>query len=145
MTLQIGSDSIVIEQRIVYIEEKDDVLQELDHSNLAKLAAPISGAKGLSATLTRMPFRNPIYRPLLVNPSLKLPSFNLALHVLAYGGVYFGGGIAPKIVTKLKDGSFMEGFTSKGRYMGFLKGIRVSVALNPLAPLIGAANFAKLL
>src|SRR5437899_12994104 len=76
MTLQIGSDSIVIEQRIVYIEEKDDVLQELDHSNLAKLAAPISGAKGLSATLTRMPFRNPIYRPSLVNPSMKLPSFN---------------------------------------------------------------------
>src|SRR2546428_13894943 len=32
---------------------------------------------------------------------------NLALHVLAYGGVYVGGGIAPKIVTKLKDGSFM--------------------------------------
>src|SRR2546422_2015691 len=77
MTLQIGSDSIVIEQRIVYIEEKDDVLQELDHSDLAKLAAPISGAKGLSATLTRMPFRNPTYRPLLVNPSMKLPSFNL--------------------------------------------------------------------
>src|SRR5207245_7229378 len=70
---------------------------------------------------------------------------NLALHVLSYGGVYVGGGIAPKIVTKLKDGSFMEGFTSKGRYVGFLKGIRVSVALNPLAPLIGAANFAKLL
>jgi glucokinase len=70
---------------------------------------------------------------------------NLALHVLAYGGVYVGGGIAPKIVTKLKDGSFMEGFTSKGRYVGFLKGIRVSVALNPLVPLIGAASFAKLL
>jgi len=35
------------------------------------------------------------------------------------GGVYVGGGIAPKIVTKLKDGSFMEGFTSKGRYGGF--------------------------
>ncbi len=61
------------------------------------------------------------------------------------GGVYVGDGIAPKIVTKLKDGSFMEGFTSKGRYGGFLKGIRVSVALNPLAPLIGAASFAKLL
>ena len=61
------------------------------------------------------------------------------------GGFYVGGGIAPKIVTKLKDGSFMEGFTSKGRYGGFLKGIRVSVALNPLAPLIGAASFAKLL
>src|SRR2546428_11533532 len=93
MTLQIGSDSIVIEQRIVYIEEKDDVLechrasfssylleaieQELDHNDLAKLAAPISGANGLSATLTRMPFKNPTYRPLLVNPSMKLPSFNL--------------------------------------------------------------------
>jgi glucokinase len=68
---------------------------------------------------------------------------NLALHVLAYGGVYIGGGIAPRILAKLKDGSFMQGFTSKGRYVGFLKEIRVRVALNPLAPLIGAAHFAR--
>ena len=68
---------------------------------------------------------------------------NLALHVLAHGGVYIGGGIAPKMLAKLKDGTFMEGFTSKGRYKEFLKGIRVSVALNPLAPLLGAAHFAR--
>lgn len=68
---------------------------------------------------------------------------NLALHVLAHGGVYIGGGIAPKMLDKLKDGTFMEGFTSKGRYKEFLKGIRVSVALNPLAPLLGAAHFAR--
>lgn len=68
---------------------------------------------------------------------------NLALHVLAFGGVYIGGGIAPKILPKLKDGAFIEAFTAKGRYTELLKGLRVCVALNPRAPLIGAAQFAR--
>ena len=67
---------------------------------------------------------------------------NLALHVMATGGVYIGGGIAPKILPKLQDGTFMEAFTSKGRYANLLKNICVCVALNPPAPLCGAANFA---
>ncbi len=68
---------------------------------------------------------------------------NLALYVLAFGGVYVGGGIAPKILAKLKDGTFMQGFTNKGRYTSMMEGIPVKVALNPLAPLIGAARFAQ--
>jgi glucokinase len=67
---------------------------------------------------------------------------NLAMTVLAYGGVYVGGGIAPKILPKLADRTFKQGFTDKGRYASLLQAIPVRVALNPLAPLIGAAHYA---
>ncbi len=67
---------------------------------------------------------------------------NMALKFFAMGGVYLGGGIAPKILEKLKDGSFMGGFLNKGRYQEILKEIPVKVILNPRAPLIGAAHFA---
>ena len=41
---------------------------------------------------------------------------NLALKGLTLDGVYVAGGIAPKLLKKLQDGSFMRGFTNKGRY-----------------------------
>jgi glucokinase len=66
---------------------------------------------------------------------------NLALKCLATV-VFVGGGIAPKVLPVLQGGSFMRGFTDKGRFSDFMKSIEVSVALNPAAPLIGAANFA---
>ena len=40
---------------------------------------------------------------------------NLALQVMATGGVYIGGGMAPKILPKIKEGKFVESFLSKGR------------------------------
>jgi glucokinase len=67
---------------------------------------------------------------------------NLALKCVATGGVFVGGGIAPKILPVLQGGSFMRGFTDKGRFAELLKSIEVSVALNPAAPLIGAAHYA---
>lgn len=67
---------------------------------------------------------------------------NLALYAFALGGVYIGGGIAPKILKKLQDGTFLQAFMQKGRYETLLKTIRVRVALNPRAPLIGAARYA---
>jgi len=67
---------------------------------------------------------------------------NLALKVLAVGGVYIGGGIAPKILDKLKDGAFMRAFLNKGRYTDLLMQIPVRVALNSRAALIGAAHYA---
>jgi glucokinase len=67
---------------------------------------------------------------------------NLALKCLATGGVFVGGGIAPKILPVLQDGSFLRGFTDKGRFTGLMKSIEVSVALNPAAALIGAAYYA---
>ena len=64
---------------------------------------------------------------------------NLALKVLALGGVYLGGGIAPKILPALKDGRFIRAFIDKGRLDEILSKIEVRVALNEGAGLIGAA------
>lgn len=67
---------------------------------------------------------------------------NLALRGKATGGVYIGGGIAPKILAKLKDGTFMRAFLDKGRYRNFLSSIPVRVILNDEAALQGAAFYA---
>jgi glucokinase len=67
---------------------------------------------------------------------------NLALSAKAVRGVYVGGGIAPKILDKLKDGTFMRAFVDKGRYKDFLSTIPVKVVLNEEAALRGAAYYA---
>jgi glucokinase len=67
---------------------------------------------------------------------------NLALKVLALGGVYLGGGIAPKILPMLTSGAFVKGFLAKGRLNEILKRIEVRVSLNPAAGLLGAAHYA---
>jgi glucokinase len=67
---------------------------------------------------------------------------NLALTGTAAGGVYLGGGIAPKILTKLKENIFLGAFINKGRFKDFLEKIPVRVVMNDRAALIGAANFA---
>jgi glucokinase len=67
---------------------------------------------------------------------------NLALKVMATGGVYLGGGIAPKILPKLLDGTFMRSFTDKGRFGSMLERIPVRVILNDQAALLGAARCA---
>jgi glucokinase len=64
---------------------------------------------------------------------------NLALQVMAGSGVYLGGGIAPRIVWKLKDGTFMKAFRSKGRLSGIVERIPVRVIMNDRAALFGAA------
>lgn len=66
---------------------------------------------------------------------------NLALKCLARGGVYVGGGIAPKILPKLRDGSLVRSFVAKGRYQRLLSTIPVWVILNDQAGLLGAASF----
>jgi glucokinase len=67
---------------------------------------------------------------------------NLALKVLALGGVFLGGGIAPKILPMLMQGGFMQAFLSKGRLNEILSRIEVRVVLNPAAALLGAAHCA---
>ncbi len=69
---------------------------------------------------------------------------NLALKTMALGGVYIGGGIAPKIVSKLAQPAFMKSFTAKGRMAALLGAIPVRVILNDLTALIGAARCAAL-
>jgi glucokinase len=64
---------------------------------------------------------------------------NLALKVLALGGVYVAGGIAVKIIDKIKDGTFFKAFRDKWKFENLLGNIPVSVILNESAPLLGAA------
>jgi glucokinase len=70
---------------------------------------------------------------------------NLALRAKSVRGLYIGGGIAPKILAKLKDGTFMRAFVDKGRYTELLAGIPVQVVLNDQAALRGAAYHAAYL
>lgn len=65
---------------------------------------------------------------------------NLALKTKAVGGVYVGGGIAPQIINKLSDGTFIEAFRKKGRLTQLMERIPVRVILNPSTALYGAAS-----
>ena len=69
----------------------------------------------------------------------------MALKVMAVGGVYVGGGIAPRILPRLTAGAFMAAFRDKGRLASLMETIPVRVALNPRAPLLGAAQVAATL
>ena len=68
---------------------------------------------------------------------------NLALKILSVGGLYLGGGIAPRILEKLKDGAFMRSFTDKGRLSQLLISMPVRVILESRAALLGAAAYAE--
>lgn len=67
---------------------------------------------------------------------------NVALQLKAVGGVYVGGGIAPKIIDKLKDGTFVRAFIDKGRLTSMLEAIPVRVIMNDKTALLGAARVA---
>ena len=68
---------------------------------------------------------------------------NLALRLLATGGIYIAGGIAGKLLTELADGRFMAAFTGKGRFSELLHTIPVHVVTNELTALLGAARHAS--
>ena len=65
---------------------------------------------------------------------------NLALTGTAVGGVYRGGGIAPKILPRLAGGSFIRAFLDKGRFEAYLRRIPVRVLLNDRTAMLGAAR-----
>jgi glucokinase len=65
---------------------------------------------------------------------------NLALKVMATGGVYLGGGIPPRILSALTDETFTRTFTRKGRMSRVLDRIPVHVILNRRVALLGAAS-----
>ena len=69
---------------------------------------------------------------------------NVALKIMATAGVYVGGGIAPKIVKKLTDSTFMQAFVAKGRLKPLLQEVPVHIIMNDKTALLGAARFAAL-
>jgi glucokinase len=68
---------------------------------------------------------------------------NLALKLMATGGVYLGGGIAPKILSKLAGPLFMQSFVAKGRMQTLMESMPVRVITNDKTALLGAARCAS--
>lgn len=68
---------------------------------------------------------------------------NIALQILATGGIYLGGGIAPKVLKTLQNGAFIQAFLDKGRLSPLLESIPVRVILDDTCALLGAAAFAE--
>jgi glucokinase len=67
---------------------------------------------------------------------------NLALTIMATGGVFLGGGIAPRILPALRWPVFMQSFLAKSPMEALISRMPVKVILNPGAGLLGAATFA---
>jgi glucokinase len=68
---------------------------------------------------------------------------NMGLKVLATGGVYLGGGIAPKILKTMQNGSFVSAFTDKGRLSKLVEAMPVRIILDEGCALLGAAAYAE--
>lgn len=67
---------------------------------------------------------------------------NLALKMMAIGGVYIGGGVAPKIIKKLQEPVFLKSFLAKGRMRLLLEAMPVRVIIKDTTALLGAARVA---
>jgi glucokinase len=66
---------------------------------------------------------------------------NMALKVLATGGIYIGGGIPPRLISLFESDNFMNAFFNKGRFRPMLHSLPVHVILNKQPALLGAAYY----
>jgi glucokinase len=109
------------------------------------LAAELAAADDVTPIIVRAAVQqdDPLCRATLDTfvSILGAESGNLALKILATGGVYLGGGIPPRIIPLLQTGTLMQAFKSKGRLIEVLQHVPVRVILNPKAALIGAAAY----
>ena len=70
---------------------------------------------------------------------------NLALKFMATGGVFIGGGIAPRMAGRFQEADFLEAFRAKGRMRPLMERMPVKLIRNDRAALLGAARYAALL
>jgi len=108
----------------------------------AKLAAAPDRTPLIVAAALEDPGANPLGAATLdiVVSILGTEAGNLALKVLATGGVYLAGGIPKRILPHLEDGRFMRAFASKGRFTDLLNNIPVHAVVSRVA-LVGAAQY----
>jgi glucokinase len=107
------------------------------------IAAGAGGAAAISHHALEMSDPTAVHALDLLLSVFGAQAGNLALTVMATGGVYLGGGIAPKILPRLRAGGFAEAFLAKGRFAELMSRIPVHVILNDLTALMGAARRAE--
>lgn len=110
----------------------DDVLGPVDDKNLPKLISD----KGLEERGCACQEALEIFVDLY-----GAEAGNVALKFLTLGGIYIGGGIAPKILPAIQKGPFMKSFYSKGRFEALLKSVPVRVILEENTALLGAGYY----
>jgi len=69
---------------------------------------------------------------------------NCVLKFMATGGLYIGGGISPKILPKLQEAAFLEGFFDKGRFRGIMEKVPITLVIDDKAALLGACHYCRL-
>jgi len=124
-----------------------DYLRSLDPAaETAAFAASLQAAHDRTPLIMDAALREPDRNPLaaaalrIVIDVWGAEAGNLALKVLATGGVYLAGGLPPRLVPQLQDGAFMRAFTAKGRFANMLSGVPVHV-VTVNAALLGAAIY----
>lgn len=122
-----------IEHLYWFLVEKRGIKEKLEGENLPRIISE-QGVSGKSKICREVLER---FASLYGNEA-----GNLALTYLAVGGVYLGGGIAPKILPILKEGLFMRSFVDKGRFQSLLEKVPINIILNENTALLGAAEYA---
>jgi len=122
----------------------DFLQRQADQKPAAWLSDQLAGASDLSPVIVKAALQRPDDAPVCVRTLeifcsiLASEAANLAVQVLASGGVYLGGGIPPRIVSFLKNEKFLETFLRRGPLRPILTKMPVRVILNPKTALLGA-------